>query len=260
MTSLKIKSYVNGQLFTSEQLSWIAYQRCLHSLHQMKHLGAAIKFNERELNHADIDLLKPQSAKQISIDIRKKLGISGLLKLFHHELSVSDKLWTKYAASFTDVNHMQKANAKLEIQGLTAKQMQQALFAGNDENGMIGYLSHPEHYFVEGIEHGNHGMEVFGMYGEPINLLVHVDPHIDLPTDARDNKFPMAVASYTELANDHQKMNMRILSQLKPTEEGLVADMSVFFPPAVPATLVYGHSIHLAMEFSEMIKYAAKEL
>ena len=87
MSNLKIETYIDGQLYTTEQFEAIQYQRFIHSLHEMKRLGADIKDGNKTLTHEEINCLAPASAKEISVATRLALGDDGMHQLFKEPLA-----------------------------------------------------------------------------------------------------------------------------------------------------------------------------
>ncbi|MCH3921913.1 hypothetical protein [Limosilactobacillus sp.] len=253
------KAVINDQTYTPELLEWIFYQRTIYTLHEMKRLGAEIKDGNRILSDSDINFLGMKDAKRISIAVRQELGIEGVKKLYADALKNSDAFWKNIHSQSGKATAAKEAYTYLKIEGITMQDMQKVVRASGSEGDTIGYVSHPEHFFVTADAEGNRGMETMGMYGEPVDEIVVFDQSLDIPK-GKDPEYPLAMTSYTKLASDGTPTGIRILNQFKPADNGLELKLSIFFPEKTPDEMVFGHEVHLAIEFYEMAKqvYATK--
>ena len=66
--------------------------------------------------------------------------------------------------------------------------------------------------------------------------------------------FSVALAGLATLTDGVTLVNCPV-HQLKPTEHGFEAVLAVYWPEHTPDEIVDGHSLHLAMEFYEGLRY-----
>ncbi|AYD41353.1 hypothetical protein D4Z93_12960 [Clostridium fermenticellae] len=104
------------------------------------------------------------------------------------------------------------------------------------------------------------GIEPFGMYGTPTLVNVNVVDVSALGKQIqadKDPSFPMSMAGRTFLADGVTEVNSPY-HQFKPITDGFEAKTAVYWPEHTPDEIVYGHSLHLAMEFFRGVELTGK--
>ncbi len=254
MTDITCVFTLNGQTWNGAQLERLEYERNLHILHQMKRHGIAILDGETELDDDAIDYLSMQDAWRVSIDTRSQFSGKEIVEKYGDSLEKADAMWKQLG--FALDKPMKVSECIMQVEGMTMqdylgvlKEMQM------DER--VGLSVHPEH-FMAIVEDGKiTGIEPFGMYGTP--TLVHVDvcPPEKLGQRIMQDRrpdFPVALAGLATLTDGATLVNCPV-HQLKPTEHGFEAVLAVYWPEHTPDEIVDGHSLHLAMEFYEGLRY-----
>jgi hypothetical protein len=259
MTDLNIRGFINGHEIYYDQLEEIEYERAKHVLHEMKNLGAKVKNRGETLSHQAIDALSIQQALKINIDTRNQYSMSEMQELYKEELKISDAMWKKANEGFEfGKDRMQESKARLIVTGIDTSQLTNT--AQNPEelgeaSADSSAIMNPEHFFISPRKDGLEGMETFGMYGEPTDMIVKVDNDIQTQIQ-RDPVYPIVSAGFPLLASDGTPMHNIPYHQYKPIENGLDIKLAVLLPPKAPKEIAIGHQWHLAIEFWEMMKAA----
>lgn len=74
MGEFEIVVTIDGETYTEKQLARFEYYRTLHVLHEMKRLGAEIKYEGKELTDEEINWIDPEKAENILLNL--KTGMS----------------------------------------------------------------------------------------------------------------------------------------------------------------------------------------
>jgi len=259
----QIKILIDGQEYTQQQLARYEYERTLHSLHEMKYLGADIKDSGKSLSHIDINWLDPERAKQVSFETRYELGEAGILTLFKDVLENSERRWKKYnetpikeqgvhtcVVDFFFPEMILNKDFTLSVIG---KEQEKCPF-NMISSDISGYLTtFPEHYM--------RSMENFGMLGEP--TLCTSAPYRDIPDYvpvSREPDYPICGVSGVNLKSDGAPLHLGAIHQFKNTEEGLYLKSIFFCPKNAPKAVSDGHKLHFAIELYNDISMAYNSL
>ena len=256
-TALQIEVTIDGQLYTKEQLDRYEYERMLHGLHELKHLGAKVTENGKELSHEDINWLDPEKAKQISFDIRKGLDEIGTLELFKDILKNSDQRWKDYNKVPIEEQGVWLSQTDYKITGFT---IQERLSHSTTEDSGIkvsGLSVMPEHYIVKGtVSQGQEGMEVFGMFGEPTYIRGHLSAIPDYVPVKQETDYPICQVGEVYLHSDGTPIHLGAIHQFKPIENGFLIKSIFFCPKNAPKAIADGHKIHFAIEMCNDLRIA----
>ncbi|MFD2420347.1 hypothetical protein [Amycolatopsis pigmentata] len=256
MPDLTLECLIDGQRYSAEQLERLEYDRHVHVLREMKRLGAEIRHNGNTLSDDDINLLSPEDAREVSIATRRSYDFDGIRGLFKAQLQASDQLW-KDANDAPAGAPIRIARADLTITGVPFDKFRQ----GSDFDALRQTYPalHPDHYFAY-VDGGGRllVMETFGMYGGPTE--VHTVPDLDVAAPVeRDAGYPVLTAGYARLASDDgTDINAVAFHQFKPLDQGVSVKLCAAFPPNMPQVIVDGHKVHMAIEFWESAKLAAR--
>lgn len=237
----------------------IEYERAKHVLHEMKSLGAKVEGQGKVLSDQDIDALSIEQALKINIDTRNQYSMSEMQELYKEPLKVSDAMWKTANEGFKfGRDQMQESHAHLIVKGINpsvlTNVMQDPEKLG-ESSADSSAIMNPEHFFISPRKDGLEGMETFGMYGEPSDMIVKVEN--DLKTQIkRDPDYPIVSAGFPVLSSDGTPMHNIPYHQFKPIEGGLDIKLAVLLPPKAPKEIAKGHKWHLAIEFWKMMKAA----
>lgn len=262
MTDVQIQGFINDHEIFYDELEEIEYERAKHVLHEMKSLGAKVENHGQILSDQDIDTLSIQQALKINIDTRNQYTASEMQELYKEPLKTSDEMWKKANEGFKfGRDKMQESHAHLIVKGIdpsvltnTTQDPEKLGESSADSSAIMN----PEHFFITPRKDGLEGMETFGMYGEPSDMIVQVNN--DLQTQIkRDPEYPIVSAGFPVLASDGTPMHNIPYHQYKPIENGLDIKLAVLLPPKAPKEIAQGHQWHLAIEFWEMMKNAGNK-
>ncbi len=91
-------------------------------------------------------------------------------------------------------------------------------------------------------------METFGMYGGPTEMFVVNAPAMPAPVEPAPG-YQVLTSGYARSTRGDTKLDMPVFHQIKEVEGGLAVKLGAFFPPRMPAPVVEGHGLHMAIEF-----------
>jgi hypothetical protein len=259
MTNLTINTYIDGTLWTMEQLEAIEYERGQHALHEMRRLGADIKDGNRSLSQDDINYLSPEQVLDISVKTRLSLGNDGIHKLFKEQLALSDRFWKDVVKDWTPEDQKQSATFEMHVSGVEFAELMKAI--ANARAEQIAWAN-PEHYAYVKDGKGNHGIEVIGMYGSPTAFTAGYDDIVNggyNEVEIEPGWFGN-VGGAVHLESDGTDIHIFSSLQTKQTENGFILKASIHFPSKTPKALVDGHKLHYAIEFAEGFRIVAREL
>lgn len=261
-TPPKIEILIDGQSYTQEQLKRYEYERTLHSLHEMKRLGAEISDNGKPLSHIDINWLEPKDAEHISVETRSKLGEDGVLELFKDVLADSDQRWKTFNQVPIAEQGVQTCEVDLFFPEMTLNNDFTLSKIGDTQrkvpfnmmsHDILGYLkTYPEHYM--------RSMECIGLFGEPV--LCSPVPLRDIPDYVpvvRHPDYPICGSSEVNL-KDGTPMHLGAIHQFRITEKGLHVKSIFFCPNNAPKAISEGHKLHFAIELINDISMAYRQL
>lgn len=253
MNGLKINITIDDIQVSQKQLALVQYFRIKHVLHEMKLLGANL-----QLSDSEIEYLPYQDAKQLLINIKSEYPkLSDMKDLYNQPLEQSDKFWRNIVQHSDGLNNLQESQIHLSVTGLSIVQLQKIM--SNDLDSNFAAAINPEHFYSDGNTiTGQHIIETFGCFGEPTEMILHPEKNGFTPVTPNPD-YPVQLNGYSALGKDDNDLggSLRAFHQIKPTTNGFEAILAAYVPSATPKEIVNGHKWHLAIEFSEMLKYAA---
>ena len=254
---IKVDVIIDGQSYTQEQLARYEYERLLHSLHELKYLGAKVLDNEKELSHIDINWLDLERAKQISLEIRSKLGEEGMAELFKDVLQNTDQRWKEYNKVPIHEQGVLTSQTDFKITGFSIQERAAHSTTEDSNIKLSGLRVMPEHYIVIGtVSEGQRGMEVFGMFGEPTFIKGELSNIPDYVPVTREPDYPVFQAGEVFLKSDGTPIHLGAIHQFKPIENGFLIKSTFFCPKNAPKAIADGHKIHFAIEMYNDFKIA----
>ena len=253
MNDLKIEITIDGTQVTQSELAKIQEFRIKHVLQEMKSLGADVKQTPIEINY-----LPYQSAKQLLLNIKSNYEeLTDIKNLYQKPLEHANTFWKNVSEKSDGKRNLQEGKVYMHIEGVTMPQLQKMMSSELESN--FSFIINPEHFYSEGdtIE-GQHIIETFGCFGEPTEMLLFPEKDGFEPTIS-DPAYPIKLNGYTTLADgDNMGFGWRAFHQIRPTNNGFDAILAAYLPSATPTDIIEGHKWHLAIEFSEMVKYILK--
>ncbi|WP_125704207.1 hypothetical protein [Lacticaseibacillus daqingensis] len=252
MTELKIEITIDGTPVTQDELAKVQEWRIKHVLQEMKSLGAAISPSAIEIN-----LLPYQDAKQLLLDTKAKYADLETMKALYKEpLAASDKFWKAVAAESNGNQNLQAGQVFMHVEGVSMPQLQAVM--GGELGSDFAAIINPEHFYSVGNTiTGQHIIETFGCFGEPTEMTLYPETG-DFKPLTPDPTYPIQMNGWVALASDDDKLGYgwRAYHQIRPTATGFDAILAAYLPSATPQEIINGHKWHLAVEFSEMLKFA----
>ena len=249
---LQIGIKMNGQTVSQEQVTLVAGYRAKHVLHAMQSLGIDVPLTASAINY-----LSSAAAIQQLIEVKAQLSPADIKAKYQQPLAAADDFWRAVAQRSNGREQLQESRIDLSVTGFSMQQLQKVL--GSELDANFAARINPEHFYSDGsVATGQHIIETFGCFGEPTEMDLHVETTDYTPVEP-DPNYPLKMNGYTTLHSDGTDFDggFRAFHQIKPREDGFGAILAAYVPSATPKEIVYGHQWHLAIEFSEMIKYAA---
>lgn len=247
MKEFKSKVIIDGQEYTDDQLRRFENTRTLHALHEMKQLGLEMRDGDHEISHEDLNWMDPKEAEKLLLDLRVQLGEDGILKLFDGPEKDAERRWKQYAADYVP-SEAHVGVTEVSIEGVDIPSTMAVLGGAQDTRQALATF--PEHYIVIGdIKSGQRGMEVFGMFGEPI--YVHGTTSQEIPEGLpvkKDDTYPMKIFGEMLLKRDDTPIHVGAYHQFRPTPNGFDVKSTFFCPGKAPAAIADGHKLHFAIE------------
>lgn len=221
-----------------------------------------------EFDDGTIDAWELKASRRALANLRELLLGQAMLDLLAPQLDEADDLHRQYLAESN--GEFTPCNVVLRIKGLHLGELidpggMTAAVAGaggtpeQKKAFQIGKLfpQHPEHYAVP---EGYTGV-VETMGGIPTRSQVKpADPEQvpDFVKNLVDDSYPVRVFGYGEL--DDGTFHTWALQQFKDTEDGLEANLRIFYPAACPPEYVDEHAEHFAVEYRNSVRLAAAAL
>jgi len=253
MSELKCKFIINGIEWNAAHLERLAYERNLHALHQMKRHGMEIKDGDQVLTDDDIDCLTAAKAWEVSINVRDKYPGKKVIELYMESMKRSDVMWRELAFGLD--KPMKISLCEMFVNDITLKEFL-SFFESMKKDNLIGFAAHPEHFAGEIAERKFMVAEPFGMYGTPTLCYVMGGNVSELGARILKDKnpeFAFSMSGRTYLTDSVTEVNCPY-HQFKSTNDGFEAKLAVYWPEKTLDEIVSGHSMHLAMEFYEVLK------
>lgn len=252
------ETYIDGQLWTMEQLEAIEYQRDQHVLHELIRVGVELKDGNTVLTDDDVNYLEPADARRISVETRLRLGNDGVRKAFAAQLKRSDDFWHKIAEEWDPATGHVPSEIEMHVHGTTLQALMAAIANATEE---LMANAQPEHYayYKEGA--GNHGVEVMGMFGGPVAFTAGYDEVVGggFESEEVEPGWKGTTGGAVHLESDGTDIHVCSRLQFKPTEDGFLFKTAILWPTNAPAALVQGHKLHYAIEYLEGFRLAAGE-
>lgn len=250
MSKLKIEINIDDTPVTQAELAKVQASRIKHVLQEMKALGADIEQTPTEINY-----LAYPDAKKLLLDTKAKYAdLDAMKTLYKEPLTAANTFWKKVAACSNGNQDLQEGKVSMHIEGISMPQLQQVM--GSELGSNFAAIINPEHFYSVGDTiKGQHIIETFGMFGEPTEMLLFPETG-DFKPVTPDPSYPIQMNGYTTLTDgDNLGFGWRAFHQIRPTANGFDAILAAYLPSATPVDIINGHKWHLAVEFSEMVKY-----
>ncbi|WP_318766556.1 hypothetical protein [Lactiplantibacillus carotarum] len=249
---LQIGITMNGQPVSQAQVTLVAGYRAKHVLQEMQSLGIDVPLTTTEINY-----LSSEAAIQQLIKVKSQLSPAEIKAKYQQPLAAADDFWRAVAHRSNGREQLQESRVDLSVTGFSMQQLQQVL--GSELDANFAAKINPEHFYSDGsVATGQHIIETFGCFGEPTEMDLHVETTDYTPVEPNPD-YPLKMNGYTTLHSDGTDFDggLRAFHQVKPRTDGFDAILAAYVPSATPQEIVLGHQWHLAIEFSEMIKFAA---
>lgn len=261
MKNIQIQAQIDGETYSVQQLKYVSYERQKHVLQEMIHLGAEIKNGDEVLTYDDVNYLSWEDAEKILLQAKLDMGADGFKELYKTSMDRSDSFWKAVDRAYNEGEPYQEATAYMQVTGFTFEDLNKTIH--KSVNGDIsGLTSNPEHFFgeeVKGLKPNEKvGTETMGMFGSPVETIVIFDPSITGPATEEDG-YRNFVSGTSTLMDGTPRHDIAV-HQVRQREDGFDLKMTVYYPQSVPKEMVYGHKIHLLVEFMGGLLAAAETL
>ncbi len=254
MKELTFKVTINGELYTDAQLQRYEYERILHTLHELKRLGAPIA-----LSHLELNWLDPEKAKELLLQTKLDLKPEGIETLLKEVLTDSDRRWKNWASQPIEEQGVWMSHTEFEFEGVSIQAFQQMMH--NTELSW-GLRIMPEHYLFEGaVSSGTQRiMETFGCFGEPTDTVGRLAELPHYAPFVRNENYPHILTGEVFLKSDDTRIYLGAVHELAPTANGFRQKSTFWCPKNAPKAVADGHTLHFAIEVVEGIKDAVRKM
>lgn len=143
----------------------------------------------------------------------------------------------------------------MTVKGADIKSTMAVIGGAGDKRDVM--KTFPEHYIVIGdISEGQRGMEVFGMFGEPVYVHgVTSEVPAGLPVED-DPAYPVKAFGEMNLRRDDTPIHVGAYHQFCPMPDGFKVKSTFFCPGKAPDAIADGHKLHFAMEIANSARIA----
>lgn len=271
MTEPTIECIIDGKQISCAELEEIKYERAKHVLHEMKSLGAKVVFKGKELSDSEINYLSREQALTLNTAVRSQYTPDEIQKLYKNQIKTAEQMWkeigrnfvlgkspVKYSQTYikaTGVNPDLIINGESDNQDVAYETDDQKMKRIAAESTKNAFQMNPEHFFIAAGSNGLYGMETFGMYGEPFPQTIQPGDESLVPIE-RDDEYPVVSTGMPALL-DGTPLYTIPFHQYKPLDNGIEMKLAVVMPESTPDEIIWGHQLHLAIEFEESIKMNA---
>lgn len=243
MGELIIKVFVDEREYSQEELEENYVQRAFFTLHEMQKLGARIlDQHSKELSESEINQIPVTQVREILLNNKLRIGKDGLNKLYHEQYRQADQMWHDIAVKSNGDYSQKVARAHLIVSGLSGHRWFKLIKSSLRLKKFLLNM-HPDHIDAS----LSNVTEIMGMYGMPTEMKATLKAKAPEPV-AEDHNLRLIGASY--LTSNPNLVNAIAMHQAKTIKGGLDLLAGAYFPSATPQELVDGHSLHMAVEFS----------
>lgn len=247
MKKTKIKVIIDGKEYTQQSLEKIYIDRCYDTLHELKKLGAKLfDMQGKEIAASEIDILSPENVRSILLSNKLRIGKDELNRLYDEQYRQADKMWTEIIAKSDGDYSKKAARAHIIVTGLTFSKYLKIIASAIKVRKFL-LAMHPDHIDATMTS----VTEIMGMYGKPTQMIGKLKEPAPAPTD-KEHNLRLIGASF--LTSSPSKKNAVAMHQVKKIKGGIDMLAGAYFPSATPQELVDGHSIHMALEISNVFK------
>lgn len=247
MQKTNIKVVVDGKEYTQQGLEKIYIDRCYHTLHELKNLGAKLLNNQGQaISAGEIDSLPPEKVRSILLSNKLRIGKDELNRLYAEQYRQADEMWSEILAKSDGDYSKKAARAHIIVTGLTFSKYMKIIASAIKIRKFL-LAMHPDHIDATMTS----VTEIMGMYGKPTQMIGKLKE----PAPALINKeHNLRLIGASFLTSSPDKKNAVAMHQVKKIKGGIDMLAGAYFPSATPQELVDGHSIHMAVEISNAFK------
>lgn len=252
---LKITTKINGEVWSEAQLDWIQRERRIHTLHELKRLGATLNHNGKPLSHDDINFLTSEELPKVLLAAKLELGVDGFKKLYKEQLERADEMWREIEKKWTPDSKPLDSGFEMDVRGTSLDGAMQTIATLTPEE-MLG--ANPEHFALTDDGESKYGAEIPGMYGAPLAGIINYEDVFGENAPAwveKEDGFREKTGGFGHLT-DGTVLHISTTLAMKPTDTGFIFKSTIHWPAGTPIDLVEGHKIHLAIEYLECFRFA----
>jgi len=217
---------IDGQDYSLELLAMVRYQRDIHVLHEMQRAGATVEYDGRTLSHDDVNLLGAEEAFAVSVAVRNSYDQDGIRRCSRRQLQASEQRWREWNAGLGRIaaprHALPRSRSRHFVRGIYREHETQAPFLQNYP------ALHPDHFFISKDGETLKGVETFGMYGGPSEMVAFAVQHLSVPIE-RDENLSFRLRRRGDLGGRHERQ-CPAFKQFKPLENGLASRRAAAFP------------------------------
>lgn len=244
---VEIDVTIGDREYSQAELDDVYFQRSRYTLHEMRRLGAVVlDADSHPLSDGEIDAVPDARIRDVLLANKLRLGAEELNRIYADQYREADAMWYRVVAASDGDYGSKVARAHLVVTGLNPLRGMR-LMASSVRLGRLLLAMEPDHIDVG----ATHVTEIMGMYGRPTQMKASLGVEAPIPV-ATDHPWRLIGASH--LAGDRNLINAVAVHQVRPIKGGLDILAAACFPSATPQELVDGHSVHMAIEFSNLFR------
>lgn len=260
MSKVEINFVINGKLVSQQEIRAVEFVRTKKVIRELMKLGESITYKGTALSEKEIDNIDFEKAKEALAETKEKIGNERMLKLYEKHIEKSNDMWREIAEKSPAMENLQPCIVAVQVKGITLEELMKFLKSVY-EAGRLSMISkfNPEYYSFVNNGYSQIILKRFGMYREPSfwKLEFYEDGYSPAEIDD-DTKLTMYAS--IKLASDGTDTKIIMMHQFKPEEDGngFKMKLGVFLPEEAPAAMIDGRKWQFAVEYNNIIHYAAE--
>ncbi|MDO5518520.1 MAG: hypothetical protein Q4F66_13275 [Clostridium sp.] len=258
MSKVDINFVINGRLLSQEEIRAVEAVRTKKVIKELIKRGETITYNGNILTEEEVYNIDFEEAKEALAETKEKIGNERMLDIYKKDIEKSNEMWREIAENSPAMENLQPCIISAEVRGLAIEELMKFTKAVY-KDGKISMISkfNPENYLFVNDQGAQIILKRFGMYREPSFWKIEFYEDGFSPAEVDDDTETIMHASI-KLASDGTDTKIVVMHQFKPAEDGFKMKLGVFLPQEAPAAMIDGRKWQFAVEYNNIIQYAAE--
>lgn len=257
MSKVEINFVINGRLVSQQEIRAVEFIRTKKVIKELIKFGENITYKGTVLNQDEIDIIDFEKAKEALAETKERIGNESMIELYKEKIEKSNEMWREIAENSPAMENLQPCIVAAQVRGITLDELMDFMKSVY-ENGSISMISKfcPEHYSFVNADGAQIILKRFGMYRDPSLFKIEFYEDGYSPAEIDDDTKITMYASI-KLASDGTDTKIILMHQFKPAEDGFKMKLGVFLPEEAPAQMIDGRKWQFAVEYNNILQYAA---